>query len=95
MEIPYFGVRQYKLFLFPSWKKRRKLYFRQQIPASRERDPQSILIIGVNDTEFMRLLDMALPNDDGTSIFVLTEEEQLYLSRMKESALLIRNCRIF
>ena len=29
---------------------------------------------------------MALPNDDGTSIFVLTEEEQLYLSRMKESA---------
>ncbi|WP_419078970.1 helix-turn-helix transcriptional regulator, partial [Sellimonas intestinalis] len=35
---------------------------------------------------FMRLLDMALPNDDGTSIFVLTEEEQLYLSRMKESA---------
>ena len=67
-------------------KTKKSLNFRQQIPASRERDPQSILIIGVNDTEFMRLLDMALPNDDGTSIFVLTEEEQLYLSRMKESA---------
>ena len=86
MEIPYFGVRQYKLFFSPLGKNEEKLYFRQQIPASRERDPQSILIIGVNDTEFMRLLDMALPNDDGTSIFVLTEEEQLYLSRMKESA---------
>lgn len=73
-------------FFSPLGKNEEKLYFRQQIPASRERDPQSILIIGVNDTEFMRLLDMALPNDDGTSIFVLTEEEQLYLSRMKESA---------
>lgn len=73
-------------FFSPLGKNKEKLYFRQQIPASRERDPQSILIIGVNDTEFMRLLDMALPNDDGTSIFVLTEEEQLYLSRMKESA---------
>lgn len=67
-------------FFSPLGKNEEKLYFRQQIPASRERDPQSILIIGVNDTEFMRLLDMALPNDDGTSIFVLTEEEQLYLS---------------
>lgn len=73
-------------FFSPLGKNEEKLYFRQKIPASRERDPQSILIIGVNDTEFMRLLDMALPNDDGTSIFVLTEEEQLYLSRMKESA---------
>lgn len=73
-------------FFSPLGKNEERLYFRQQIPASRERDPQSILIIGVNDTEFMRLLDMALPNDDGTSIFVLTEEEQLYLSRMKESA---------
>ena len=73
-------------FFSPLGKNEEKLYFRQQIPASRERDPQSILIIGVNDTEFMRLLDMALPNDDGTSIFVLTEEELLYLSRMKESA---------
>ena len=73
-------------FFSPLGKNEEKLYFRQQIPASRERDPQSILIIGVNDTEFMRLLDMALPHDDGTSIFVLTEEEQLYLSRMKESA---------
>lgn len=73
-------------FFSPLGKNEEKLYFRQQIPASRERDPQSILIIGVTDTEFMRLLDMALPNDDGTSIFVLTEEEQLYLSRMKESA---------
>lgn len=73
-------------FFSPLGKNEEKLYFRQQIPASRERDPQSILIIGVNDTEFMRLLDMALPNDDGTSIYVLTEEEQLYLSRMKESA---------
>lgn len=73
-------------FFSPLGKNEEKLYFCQQIPASRERDPQSILIIGVNDTEFMRLLDMALPNDDGTSIFVLTEEEQLYLSRMKESA---------
>lgn len=67
-------------FFSPLGKNEEKLYFRQQIPASRERDPQSILIIGVNDTEFMRLLDMALPNDDGTSIFVLTEEDQLYLS---------------
>lgn len=80
------GSDNINFFFSPLGKNEEKLYFRQQIPASRERDPQSILIIGVNDTEFMRLLDMALPNDDGTSIFVLTEEEQLYLSRMKESA---------
>lgn len=56
------------------------LYFRQQMPAALETSPMSVLIINVDETEFIRLLDMALPHDGTTAISVFNSDNSLYQS---------------
>lgn len=58
----------------------RELYFRQQVPMNQNENPTAVIIVKVNGDEIENLLNMMLPYDDSTSIFVCSKENEIYRS---------------
>lgn len=69
-----------EFFFYKDSKGKQDLYFRHQMPASKNSTPLSVLIIRVNSEEFTRMLSASLPHDGSTSISVFSADGDLYQS---------------